>query len=88
MWWSDGPDWGGMGAGGWVGVTLIMVAFWGLSVFGAVAYLRGRRRAGTRPGPGPIRASTAEQILDERLARGEISVEEYHARQGALRYRL
>jgi putative membrane protein len=38
-----------------------------------------------RPIIPPMRASTAEQILAERLARGEIDAEEYRQRRDALR---
>jgi putative membrane protein len=38
--------------------------------------------AATEPGPGP---SSAEQVLAERLARGDIDVDDYHRRLAALR---
>ena len=56
-----------------------MLLFWGvllLLVGGAILVLR--QTAGVRS-PGEERRSTARQILDERLARGEISREEYDA---------
>ena len=56
-----------------------MLLFWGvllLLVGGAILVLR--QTAGVRS-PGEERQSTARQILDERLARGEISREEYDA---------
>jgi putative membrane protein len=72
---------GGMGWGGWVAMTLAMVAFWGLVVLAVVAIFRGTRD--TWP---MNRAShrDAMEILDERYARGEIDHEEYQARKAVL----
>ncbi len=57
-----------------------MLLFWGvlllLLVGGAILVLR--QTAGVRP-PGEERRAAARQILDERLARGEINREEYDA---------
>ena len=75
MWWHNGMGWGG-----WVVMTLTMVAFWSLVVFAVVAIFRGDREVEqdqSRPDP--------ERILDDRFARGEIDLDEYHARQDALR---
>lgn len=77
MWWNNGVGWGG-----WVIMTLTMVAFWSLVVFAVAAIFRGGREA--RPDQAP-RERDPEQILDERFARGEIDVDEYQARQHALR---
>jgi putative membrane protein len=78
MWWDDG-----MGGGGWVVMTLIMVAFWALVILAVVALFRGIGRDGQSPAPPAAR--DPQQILDERFARGEISADEYHARQQVLR---
>ena len=77
MWWHNAMGWGG-----WVVMTLTMVAFWSLVVFAVVALFRGNREARQDQGP---RGRDPEQILDERFARGEIDVDEYQARQLALR---
>lgn len=77
MWWYDGIGWGG-----WVVMTLIMVAFWSLVVFAVIAMFRGDRDSRTYQGP---RGDDPMQILDERFARGDIDSDEYHARQDALR---
>jgi putative membrane protein len=81
MWWNNGMGWGGMGWGGWVVMIVVMVAIWALVAFAGIAIFRGIRngRRGTPTG------RDASQILDERFARGEIDVDEYHARQDALR---
>jgi len=82
MMWNDGWN-NGMGWGGWIVMTLIMVTFWSLLVFGVVALFRGDRD--TRSAPQQSRERDAMQILDERFARGEIDVDEYHARRQVLR---
>lgn len=77
MSWSNGMGWGG-----WVMMTLIMVGFWSIVVVGLVAIFRGTRDTGpaiTTSGRTPM------EILDERFARGEIEADEYHARQDVLR---
>ena len=62
MYWQDDFAWWG-----WLMMSLGMVVFWGLLAWGALLLLRGRDQtapADRRPGP--------KEILDERLARGEI----------------
>lgn len=76
MWWENGTSWGG-----WIVMLLIMVALWSLIVFGLVAIFRDGR-SGPAEGRRP---DEALQTLDQRFARGEIDVEEYHARQDILR---
>lgn len=78
MWWNGSN---GMGAGGWTMMILSVVLLWALVVVAGVAIFRGIRR-GQAAAPSQ---RTAAQILEERFARGEIDVEEYHARQDALR---
>ncbi len=78
MWWNNGY---GMGAGGWALMILAMVALWALVAVAGVAIFRGIRRGRTADSG----ERTAAQILEERFARGEIDIDEYHARQDALR---
>ncbi len=75
-WYHDGAGWGG-----WILMTLAMVAFWALVVFAVLALFRGTRDSAERTPEhrDPI------QILDERFARGEIGEDEYHARSSVLR---
>lgn len=62
-WWQAGLMWAGM------------IAFWGLLLWAVYAVITSvTRRPGTGPGHG---SKDARQILDERLARGEIDPEEY-----------
>ena len=74
-----------IGWGGWIAMTLMMVAFWGLVIFAVVAIFRGSAR---EFGGGHIEHGEQRdpmQTLDERFARGEIDADEYHARQAVLR---
>lgn len=59
---------------GYALMTISMVLFWGLVIYGVIALLRSTARpdlpaAATRPTP--------EQVLADRLARGEINEEQY-----------
>ena len=81
-WYNDSS----IGWGGWIGMTLMMVAFWGLVIFAVVAVFRGTAR---ESGGSSHIASGGQghpmQTLDERFARGEIDADEHHARQAVLR---
>ena len=79
--------WWGQGTNGW-GYALMavsMVLFWGVVILGIVAlgrYLTRSSQSGAAVGA-PRR--TAEEVLAERFARGEIDDEEYHRRLDTLR---
>ena len=77
--WDHDHAWG-WGWFGVVGVIVTMVLFWGGLT--TIAYLV-LRRAGQ--GGGRDVGRTAEQILDERFAHGEIDEDELTARRSALR---
>ena len=67
--------WYGGGWGAWQVALMVvgMVAFWGLLIWAVYALVvSSTRPAGRQPGGGGPR-----QILDERLARGEIDTDEY-----------
>jgi putative membrane protein len=72
MHWGDMPGWGW---GGWIVPTLTMLVF--LGGLAAVTILLVRRPAGRVP-------DTAEHILAERFARGDIDEAEYQQRRQAL----
>ena len=72
MYWNGDWNWGA-----WLGMTAMMLAFWGLIAWAIVALVRGLS-ATTRHGD-------AETILAERLARGEISPAEFEELRAALR---
>ncbi len=69
---------GDVGAGWWLLMMLGMVIFWGAVIYLVVWLVRGGASQ-TTP-----RGENAGEILDRRLASGEISVEEYRQRKGVL----
>jgi uncharacterized membrane protein len=73
MWWHNG----------WLVLTLAMVAFGSLVALGVFAISRGDRVTPSNKGVSPDHEPL--QILAERFARGEIQVDDYHARQDELR---
>lgn len=79
MWWNDGVGWGG-----WIAMTLVMVTFWALVIYGIVIIFRTTDR-GTADPRTPGR--DPQEILNERFARGEIDADEYRARQETLHTR-
>ena len=72
---------GDFGWAGWLVMTLMMLVFWGLLIFGGVAVFRSLRRDDTIPTSG---RSDPQQLLDERFARGEIDADEYQERSQLL----
>ena len=74
MYWNGDWNWGA-----WLAMSVMMIAFWGIIVWVLVVLVRGTR-AGSPP-------RSPDEILDERLARGEISVAEFEELRGALRQR-
>jgi len=84
--------WYGEHMSGWgYGLGIItMILFWGLlivAVVAAIRYLDRGRREGSAPEP-PAPASqppSAEQLLAQRFARGEIDADEYRQRLETLR---
>jgi len=67
--------WDGSGWAWWQGglMWLGMIVFWGLLIWAAYAVITNLTRRPGTPGSG----DDARRILDQRLARGEISPEEY-----------
>ncbi|MCL6538408.1 MAG: hypothetical protein K6T28_07480 [Acidothermus sp.] len=76
-WYGDGPGWVG-----WLAMSLTMLAFWALLVFGVIAVWRALSRDDRRA---EQQRRSAEQLLEERFARGEIDVQEYRERREVLR---
>jgi putative membrane protein len=76
-WYHDGIGWGG-----WILMTLMMLAFWALVIVAVVAIFRG---IGTGDESDRPARRDALDILKERFARGEIDAEEYDARAQVLR---
>ena len=70
MWyWSGGMQWWG-----WLLGTIGMVAFWGLIIWAVWYFVTGANR---QPDPDRTSPGDAKRILDERLARGEIDIDQY-----------
>jgi putative membrane protein len=63
-----------MSGWGWLLMTLGMLGFWALVAVVAIALLRRPGQSDQQPRPG------AEEILAQRLARGEIDADEYRQR--------
>lgn len=88
--WNDGWGWS------WIPMAAMMILFWGGLIWLGITLLR-RTNTPTSAGhvpaappPSPSASAAAvdpTQILSERLARGEIDVEEYRQRLDALRTR-
>ncbi len=75
-------DWNHGGGGGWwIFMVIMMVLFWGSIAWVVVTLIRHN----THHYPHHPSTPDAEQILHERVARGEIDVEEYEQRLRALR---
>lgn len=74
MWRDGGWSWGWMLVG-----TALMIGFWALVAWVIVTVVR-------RPDGRPS-SRDAQQILDERFARGELDADEYRKRSDALRTR-
>lgn len=74
---------GGMGWGGMLLGSAFMILFWVFVIAGVVWLVQavGRGNGDRSVPPG---RSTASTILEERLARGEIDVDEYKARKAAI----
>lgn len=74
---------GSWGVGGWIAMSLMMLVFWGVPIALVVWLIRSsfhpRQAAGAPP------RSSAEQVLAERYARGEIDEEEFTRRSEVLR---
>ncbi|HCU93406.1 MAG TPA: hypothetical protein DHU96_12005 [Actinobacteria bacterium] len=80
--------WYGHGMGWGYGLMMIsFLVFWALVIVAIVLLVRHFGRAGQQPGPAPHAppTTTAEQLLAERFARGDIDEEEYQRRLNTLR---
>lgn len=83
MGWGDDGGWSGNGAG-YVMMMLAMVVFWGL-IIAAVVWVLRQPGGGDRAAGGMVPAHrSAQQVLAERFARGEIDETEFTNRLAAL----
>ena len=74
MWWSGSWGWAA-----WLGMSLAMLAFWAIVVWLIVITIRG-----SSWGAPWGRPRSADELLDERFARGEIDEDEYRHRRDLL----
>lgn len=85
--WQNGWH-AGNGGWYWLLMTALMIAFWGVIAWVAVSLVRrGSVQGSAEPQTSPPSATVPdpEAILHERLARGEIDVNEYDHRVDAIR---
>ncbi len=75
--WNDGM---GGGSGWWILMAITMVVFWGGIIWFAVTLIRRPNQTSKN-----VTSKTAQEILDKRLARGEIELDDYRQRLEALR---
>jgi putative membrane protein len=73
--WSGGWD--------WLPMMLMMVLVWGGLIWLAIVLVRNVARHGAND-PTGSRSPSGRELLDQRLARGEIDVDEYRSRLDAL----
>jgi len=73
MWWDYGTGWG------WLAMMIGMAGFWILVAVVVVALFRTAGSSSARS-----ESTDAREILEQRLARGEIDVDEYRQRLDAL----
>ncbi|MFC4942055.1 SHOCT domain-containing protein [Pseudonocardia sp. GCM10023141] len=80
FWYGNGN---GVDGWGYVLMTVGMVLFWGVVIFGVIALVRYTAR---RQGPAQthVPSPTPQQLLAERFARGEIDEHEYRIRLDVL----
>lgn len=72
-----------MDGGWWIVMAAGMLLFWGLVIAGLIWLVRTVLADRHRAAPAG-RQSNAIEILDRRLAKGDIEIEEYRARRGEL----
>ena len=82
FWWGEGMSWWG-----YVLMSVSMVLFWGVVILGIVALVRYLGHSAQTAGGTGRPDRSAEQVLAERFARGEIDEPEYQSRRAALRDR-
>ena len=86
-------NWDGGGYGWWILMTIMMIVFWGGLIWFATTVVRRPNDTSHSAGSGVVTPSatnnvarkTAQEILDTRLARGEIELDDYRQRLEALR---
>lgn len=81
MWWNHN----GWGFGDWLAMSTMMVLFWGLLVALVIWLVRSSRNELAAPGAQHVPSSqSADLMLAERFARGEIEEDEFTRRRAVL----
>jgi putative membrane protein len=80
MWFGDH-----MSGWGYALMGISTLLFWALVIGGVVVLVRYLARSEQAGAPGPVDRPSAEQVLAERFARGEIDEDEYRRRLETLR---
>ncbi len=78
-------DGSGFGWFGWLLMSLFLLAFWALLIFGGLAVFRRPRHGNAPQQQGQSAPDDAQRVLDERFARGELDEQEYTHRRDVLR---
>lgn len=73
-----------VGTGWMIGMSLMMVLFWGAIILGIVWLIRGVAWRGPAATESTTKRESALEILDRRLAEGAITAEDYRARREIL----
>jgi len=76
--WNDGMD---GSSGWWILMAIMMIVFWGGIIWFAITLVQRPRHNSQIE----VARKTAHEILDKRLARGEIELDDYRQRLQALR---
>lgn len=80
MMWDYNGTWN---SSDWVAMSLMMIVFFGLFILAVAVLMRGSQRDAAPSDSGPAR-ETAEQLLANRFARGDIDEEDYDRRLAVL----
>jgi putative membrane protein len=76
----------GWGLWGWLGMSVSMVIFWGLVIWGIVVLARYLTTPAPQAAFSDQRSKSPDTILAERFARGEIDDREYAHKREMLRF--
>lgn len=71
MWWDGGWPWGA-----WLAMAAMMLGFWAVVMWAVLTFVRAGR---------DDRLRSAEDVLADRFARGEIDQQEFQRRRDLLR---
>jgi putative membrane protein len=79
MWQMTGVGWGW-----WLVAAIVDVVLWLVIIYGAVSLIRAIRTRNRLPRDAEAARPAPRDVLDHRLARGELTVDEYERRRRLL----